>query len=70
MYDNYRFLKFERRGLVLTVTIDNAPANAVNETLHNELSRVFSDIERDAECNVVVLTGAGASRAVAISSRC
>lgn len=59
MYGNYKFLKFERRGLVLTVTIDNAPANAVNETLHNELSRVFSDIERDAECNVVVLTGAG-----------
>src|SRR5271169_3212256 len=59
MYENYKYLTFERRGLVLTVTLNNPPANAVNFDMHTELSRVFRDIHRDAQCNVVILTAAG-----------
>jgi enoyl-CoA hydratase len=59
MYENYEQLKFTRRGLVLTVTMDNPPVNSVGHRLHAELARVFRDIQRDDECNVVVLTGGG-----------
>lgn len=52
-------MKFERRGRILTVTMDNPPLNAANFQLHDELSRVFHDIERDSACDVVVVTGAG-----------
>jgi len=59
MYERYRFLRFERRGRVLTVTMDNPPVNAASHDLHDELSYVFDDVERDPACDVVVLTGAG-----------
>ena len=59
MYQDYRALKFERRGKVLTVTMDNPPLNAASPQLHEELSYVFYDIARDPDCSVVVLTGAG-----------
>lgn len=59
MYERYKFLKFERRGKILTVTINNPSANAANFGLHDELSYVFDEIEHDAECEVVVLTGTG-----------
>lgn len=58
MYEDYEALKFERLGKVLTVTMDNPPLNAASPRLHDELSYVFYDIARDAECSVVVLTGA------------
>jgi enoyl-CoA hydratase len=59
MYENYKALKFDRRGKVLTVTMDVPPLNAADPPLHNELSYVFYDIARDTEAAVVVLTGAG-----------
>lgn len=59
MYERYKFLKFERSGRILTVTMDNPPVNAANFALHDELSYVFEEVERDADCDVVVLTGAG-----------
>ena len=59
MYEGYEQLKFSRRGLVLTVTMDNPPVNAAGHVLHAELARVFKDIQCDDECNIVVLTGAG-----------
>lgn len=59
MYEEYQQLKFHRRGLVLTVTMDNPPVNGVGHILHAELARVFHDIQRDESCNIVVLTGAG-----------
>jgi enoyl-CoA hydratase len=49
----------ERRGRVLTVTMDRPPRNASNSVMHRELSTVFRDIARDAATDVVVLTGAG-----------
>lgn len=59
MYEDYQQLKFSRRGLVLTVTMDNPPVNGVGHVLHAELARVFDEIERDESCNIVVLTGEG-----------
>jgi len=58
-YDGYKTLRFERRGRVLRVTIDRPAMNAVDADMHEELSRVFDEINRDAATDVVVLTGAG-----------
>lgn len=59
MYDHYEFIRFDRRGRVLTVTMDSPPLNAVGRALHDELSYVFLDVARDDACDVIVLTGAG-----------
>jgi enoyl-CoA hydratase len=59
MYDHYNFLKFEYRDRCLTITMDNPPVNAAHYDLHDELSYVFYDVERDGRCDVAVLTGAG-----------
>jgi len=59
LYARYTALKFERRGKVLILTMDNPPMNAMTPQMHNELSRVFFDINRDPETAVVVITGAG-----------
>ena len=59
MYEKYALLKFERRGKVLTVTMDNPPVNVADFQLHDELSYVFYEIALDPDCHVVVLTGAG-----------
>ena len=59
MYEAYTHLKLERRGAVLTVTLDNPPTNAASLGIHRELSTIFEDIARDDETRVVVVTGAG-----------
>ena len=59
MYEQYKALKIERRGKVLVLTMDNPPTNAMTPELHNELSRIFIDINRDPETAVVVITGSG-----------
>lgn len=59
-YQNYETLKFDYHGRILRVTIDgNGRANPVDEALHDDLSRVFIDIQDDEDCDLVVLTGAG-----------
>lgn len=58
-YSGYRFIRVERRGKVLTLTLDNPPMNSVQMELHNELSRIFLDVQVDHDCDVVVLTGSG-----------
>lgn len=61
MYTDYEFLTFDRADDgVLLVTLNRPERmNATNERLHFELSRVFYDIDVDAETSVVVVTGAG-----------
>ena len=61
MYSNYRHIRFHRRGRILTVTMDKPPLNSVSRDLHDELSTVFSDVARDDEADVVILTGAGSA---------
>lgn len=59
-FDNYKTLAFERRGRILTITINRPDQfNAVNAVLHEELARVFYDANTDPDSDVVVLTGAG-----------
>jgi enoyl-CoA hydratase len=59
MYESYKALKIERRGKILVVTLDNPPMNASTPEMHEELSRIFADINHDDETNVVVVTGSG-----------
>ncbi len=60
-FDGYHQLRFERREHgVLLITMDNpAKYNAADEQLHNELSRVWTDVSADAATRVAVITGAG-----------
>src|SRR5215510_3799391 len=59
-FSNYETIKFARRGRVLEV-IFNRPdeLNAVNAQLHEEMARVFVDVNNDPDSDVIVLTGAG-----------
>ncbi|MGE3339676.1 MAG: enoyl-CoA hydratase/isomerase family protein [Alphaproteobacteria bacterium] len=53
-------MRTERRGRVHTLTLDRPEVkNAADATMHDELSRIFYDVAKDADCDVVVLTGAG-----------
>jgi enoyl-CoA hydratase len=60
--DRYQTLKFNVDARVLTITINSGlPLNALNRTLHTELSTVFADVREDSETDAVVLTGHGAA---------
>lgn len=59
-YRGYSSLSFRREGRILYITIDyEAKRNAVDGLLHQELSRVFYDVNRDGSSDVVVLQGRG-----------
>ncbi|MGH9206539.1 MAG: enoyl-CoA hydratase/isomerase family protein, partial [Acidimicrobiales bacterium] len=58
-YDSYRYIRAERRGRILTLTLDNPPMNTVQMELHTELSRIFLDVQVDHLSDVIVLTGGG-----------
>jgi enoyl-CoA hydratase len=59
-YDNYTALTISREARILTICIDRPEArNAVNPQLHDEFSRIFSDVQADDDTDVVILTGAG-----------
>lgn len=56
----YEHIEFRRSGRVLTIVMNRPEVkNAANIRMHNELSRVFADAQRDAGSDIVVLTGAG-----------
>jgi enoyl-CoA hydratase len=53
-------LRFERRGRVLEITMNRPDTlNAVDEVMHEELARVFTDASNDEGSDIVILTGAG-----------
>lgn len=59
-YSRYKHIKIDKDEKVAIVTINRPEAhNAVDMELHIELENIFSDVARDKEVNVVVLTGAG-----------
>jgi enoyl-CoA hydratase len=59
-YARYRTILAERRGRVLTLTLNRPETrNAADAAMHNELSWIFRDVALDPDCDVVVLTGAG-----------
>lgn len=62
MADRYGFetIATELDGGILTVTLNRPDRmNALNKTMHDELIELYGRIERDAEVDIVVLTGAG-----------
>ena len=60
MYEYCTALKVEcRDNGVLVLTIDNPPANAFADAMHDDLRRVLEDVNGDAATRVLVITGAG-----------
>ena len=58
--EQYEHLELRRNGRVLTIAMNRPQVkNAANIRMHNELSRVFADAQRDPDSDIVVLTGAG-----------
>ena len=59
-YSGYHYLSAERKDKVLTVSFNRPESlNAISAELHTELSRIFADIARDQDTEVVLLTGKG-----------
>ena len=58
-YSSYKHMQFERRERILTITLNRPPMNPIHYELHNELSRLWYQVQVDTECDVVILTGAG-----------
>ena len=59
-YDAYEAIEASRDGRILTLTMSRpGTLNAVDAVLHEELSRIFLDVDADEETDVVILTGAG-----------
>ena len=68
-YSTYKFIKAWRDGRVLTLELNHPPMNAVHYLLHNELSRIFYDVQVDHEADIIVLTVAGDVARLMISPR-
>ncbi|MSQ36069.1 MAG: enoyl-CoA hydratase/isomerase family protein [Dehalococcoidia bacterium] len=59
-YADYQTIALERRGPLLEVTLNRPEAlNSVDGRMHEELPRLFAEIDVDPAVEVVVLTGAG-----------
>jgi enoyl-CoA hydratase len=60
MYEGYQALKVTRAGKIVTVAFNRPEVkNATNPQMHQELVRVFPEIGRDPQAQVVILTGMG-----------
>jgi len=58
----YKTISFERKGKVLWCRLSRPEKrNLVDDDLHEELSYLFEDVDRDKESDVIVLTGVGTS---------
>ena len=59
-YAGYGSLAFSQRENILTITIDTpAKKNAVDDSLHRDLARVFYEVNADSDVDVIILTGVG-----------
>jgi len=57
---NYQTIKIEKSDGIAVLTLNRPERlNAVNDIMHSELTTLFSDVEKDADIRVAVLTGAG-----------
>lgn len=60
MYDDYEMLKVTKKDKIVTVSFNRPEVkNATNPRMHQEMVRVFPEIGRDPDANVVILTGEG-----------
>jgi enoyl-CoA hydratase len=60
-HSSYQHLTFEQRPHgVLLITLNRPDVlNAADEVMHSELARVWSDVSKDEDVRVAVVTGAG-----------
>ena len=59
-YSSYRNLEVTRQGSIVTVTLNRPEVrNCIDKGLHDEFARIFTDLDMDDECDVVILTGSG-----------
>jgi len=59
-YAAFKTVLISRRDRILTVTLNRPEKfNAIDATMHSELSRLFFEINRDRSVDIVILTGAG-----------
>jgi 1,4-dihydroxy-2-naphthoyl-CoA synthase len=57
---DYERFSFERAGRVLTASIDSGhPMNPVDSVMHDELATVFTDLQRDTDSDIIILTAKG-----------
>jgi enoyl-CoA hydratase len=56
----YTRFSFARDGRVLTAFIDSDhPVNGVDAAMHDELAQIFTDLQRDADSDIIILSGKG-----------
>lgn len=58
-YSDYKKIQIERKGRVLTLTLNDGDRNGFSDRMHTECSKLFNEIRADDDASVVVLTGAG-----------
>ncbi len=57
---SYSRFSFARDGRVLTAFIDSAhPVNGVDAAMHDELARIFTELQRDTGSDIIILSGKG-----------
>lgn len=64
VFQGYSRIRFTRDGgygprVLVVILAGNNPVNGVDEAMHEELARVFTDCQRDPDSDLIVLTGAG-----------
>jgi enoyl-CoA hydratase len=61
-YSAYVRLRFDRpHPKVLRITMDNGRFNTADRVMHDELARIWRDIDADPDVNAAIITGAGAT---------
>ncbi|MEM6410660.1 MAG: enoyl-CoA hydratase/isomerase family protein, partial [Pseudomonadota bacterium] len=58
--ETYSRFSFERNNRVLTAYIDSDhPVNGVDAAMHDELAKVFTDLQRDTGSDIIILSAKG-----------
>jgi enoyl-CoA hydratase len=59
-YSRYHQLQISQDAPIVTVTLNRPEVrNVINAELHDELATIFTDLDMDDTCDLVILTGAG-----------
>lgn len=59
-YSAYTKLRIERPApKVLRIVMDNGRMNSADHAMHDELARIWRDVDQDPDVNSAILTGAG-----------
>jgi len=57
---DYTRFTFERNGRIITAAItSDHPVNGVDGPMHDEMARIFVDLQRDSLSDIIILTGKG-----------